>query len=294
MQYRQEMQARPVDLVVISDVHLGTYGCHADELIQYLRSIQPRILIMNGDIIDGWQFSKRYWPAAHHQVFVEVMRLLSSGTKVYYLTGNHDEMLRRFSDLHLGNFTLADKLILEIDGKKAWIFHGDVFDLSVNTGKWLAKIAGKSYDYLILLNRAINWVLEKTGREKVSISKKIKAGVKKAVKFVNDFEQIAAEHAIDQGYDYVICGHIHQPAHRIIENSKGSVEYLNSGDWIENLTALEYHNKKWEIVEFAKLFANKRVKFTEKQVKQAFADVQSVYAILNSITQEEIKEEVTA
>jgi UDP-2,3-diacylglucosamine pyrophosphatase LpxH len=294
MQYRQEMQARPVDLVVISDVHLGTYGCHADELIQYLRSIQPRILIMNGDIIDGWQFSKRYWPAAHHQVFVEVMRLLSSGTKVYYLTGNHDEMLRRFSDLHLGNFTLADKLILEIDGKKAWIFHGDVFDLSVNTGKWLAKIAGKSYDYLILLNRAINWVLEKTGREKVSISKKIKAGVKKAVKFVNDFEQIAAEHAIDQGYDYVICGHIHQPARRIIENSKGSVEYLNSGDWIENLTALEYNNKKWEIVEFAQLFANKRVKFTDKQVKQAFADVQSVYAILNSITQEEIKEEVTA
>ena len=288
------MQARPVDLVVISDVHLGTYGCHADELIQYLRSIQPRILIMNGDIIDGWQFSKRYWPAAHHQVFVEVMRLLSSGTKVYYLTGNHDEMLRRFSDLHLGNFTLADKLILEIDGKKAWIFHGDVFDLSVNTGKWLAKIAGKSYDYLILLNRAINWVLEKTGREKVSISKKIKAGVKKAVKFVNDFEQIAAEHAIDQGYDYVICGHIHQPARRVIENSKGSVEYLNSGDWIENLTALEYNNKKWEIVEFAQLFANKRVKFTEKQVKQAFADAQSVYAILNSITQEEIKEEVTA
>ena len=152
------MQARPVDLVVISDVHLGTYGCHADELIQYLRSIQPRILIMNGDIIDGWQFSKRYWPAAHHQVFVEVMRLLSSGTKVYYLTGNHDEMLRRFSDLHLGNFTLADKLILEIDGKKAWIFHGDVFDLAVDTGRWLARMAGKSYDYWSWLSGAIDWV----------------------------------------------------------------------------------------------------------------------------------------
>lgn len=285
---QKAMQARPVDLVVVSDVHLGTYGCHADELIQYLRSIQPRILVLNGDIIDGWQFSKRYWPAAHHQVLQEVMRLLMTGTKVYYLTGNHDEMLRRFSDLHMGNFTLADKLILEIDGKKAWIFHGDVFDLSVNTGKWLAKFAGKSYDYLILFNRAVNWILEKTGREKVSISKKIKAGVKQAVKFVGDFEKIAAEHAIDQGYDYVICGHIHQPAQRTITTSKGSVEYLNSGDWIENLTALEYNNHAWEIVEFAKLFENKKVKFTDKQVKQAFADAQSVYAVLNSLTKQEV------
>ncbi|MEZ5172001.1 MAG: UDP-2,3-diacylglucosamine diphosphatase [Bacteroidia bacterium] len=212
--------SRPVDLVVISDVHLGTYGCHATELVSYLRSIKPGVLVLNGDIIDGWAFSKRYFPAAHHQVLLEVMRLLSKGTLVYYLTGNHDEMLRRFSDLELGDFHLADKLVLEIDGKRAWIFHGDIFDLSVNTGKWLAKIAGKSYDYLILFNRAVNWMLEKMGREKVSISRKIKAGVKQAVKYVGDFEEIAAKHAVEQNYDYVICGHIHQPQHREIKVDK--------------------------------------------------------------------------
>lgn len=243
-------KGRQVDLVVISDVHLGTYGCHANELVSYLRSIQPKVLVLNGDIIDGWAFSKRYFPAAHHQVLLEVMRLLSKGTRVYYLTGNHDEMLRRFSDLNLGEFHLADKLVLELDGRKAWIFHGDVFDLSVNTGKWLAKVAGKSYDYLILINRAFNWILDKFGKEKVSISKKIKAGVKKAVKFVGDFEQIAAKHAIDQEYDYVICGHIHQPQKREIKIDGKSVMYLNSGDWIENLTALEYNKGEWRIYEY--------------------------------------------
>jgi UDP-2,3-diacylglucosamine pyrophosphatase LpxH len=241
---------RHVDVVVISDVHLGTYGCHAAELVAYLRSIKPNILVLNGDIIDGWAFSKSYFPQAHHQVLLEIMRLLSKGTKVYYLTGNHDEMLRRFSDLDLGEFHLADKLILNLDGKKAWIFHGDVFDLSVQSGKWLAKIAGKSYDYLILLNRAINWFMEKMGKDKVSISKNIKAGVKKAIKYVNDFEEIAATHAIDQGYDFVICGHIHQPQKRNITRNGKSVCYLNSGDWIENLTALEYNSGNWSIYQY--------------------------------------------
>jgi UDP-2,3-diacylglucosamine pyrophosphatase LpxH len=242
--------ARKVDLVVISDVHLGTYGCHATELVSYLRSIKPDVLILNGDIIDGWAFSKTYFPKSHHQVLLEIMRLLSKGTKVYYLTGNHDEMLRRFTDLDLGEFHLVNKLVLELDGRKAWIFHGDVFDLSVNTGKWLAKIAGKSYDYLILFNRAINWILEKFGQEKVSISKKIKASVKKAVKYVGDFEEIAAQHAIEQGYDFVICGHIHQPQHRIIEQNGKKVTYLNSGDWIENLTSLEYNHGEWTVYRY--------------------------------------------
>lgn len=242
--------SRKLDLVVLSDVHLGTYGCHANELVAYLRSIKPEILILNGDIIDGWAFSKRYFPHSHHQVILEFMRLLSEGTRVYYLTGNHDEMLRKFSDLTLGEFQLIDKLILNLDGKKAWFFHGDVFDLSVNNGKWLAKIGGKSYDYLILLNRAINWILERFGKDKVSVSKKIKSGVKKAVKFVNDFEEIAATHAIEQGYDFVVCGHIHQAQNRIISKNGKQVRYLNSGDWVENLSALEYQKGQWNIYKY--------------------------------------------
>lgn len=241
---------RTLDLVILSDVHLGTYGCHATELACYLKSIHPKVLVLNGDIIDGWSFSKRYFPQSHHQVIMEIMRMLSFGTKVYYITGNHDEMLRRFSDLVFGDFHLLDKLVLTIDGKKAWIFHGDVFDLSVNSGKWLAKIGGKSYDYLILLNRAINWGLEKLGREKISISKKIKQSVKQAVKYVGDFEDIAAKHAIEQGYDYVICGHIHQAQNRKIEVDGKSVQYLNSGDWVENLTSLEYHHGEWTIYKY--------------------------------------------
>lgn len=272
---------RVSDVVILSDVHLGTYGCHARELVHYLRGIRPRILVLNGDIIDGWQFSKRYWPTAHHQVIIEIMRLMQEGTTVYYLTGNHDEMLRRFSDLHLGNFHLADKLVLEMDGKKAWIFHGDVFDLSVNTSKSLAKFAGKSYDYLILMNRAVNWCLEKMGKEKVSVSKKIKAGVKKAVKYISDFEEIAAKHAIDQGYDFVICGHIHQPGIRKIEHEGKSVTYMNSGDWVENLTALEYLNGVWKIVEFRAPKSNTQEKALAPRVIYRRADTaQAVFAML--------------
>ncbi len=272
---------RLVDIVVISDVHLGTYGCHAFELTQYLRRIKPGILVLNGDIIDGWQFSKRYWPAAHHQVIMEIMRLLTEGTRVYYLTGNHDEMLRRFSDLRLANFILTDKLILEIDGKKAWFFHGDVFDLSVNTSKGLAKIAGKSYDYLILMNRAINWMLGKLGRDKVSISKKIKSGVKQAVKYVSDFEEIAANHAIDQGYDYVICGHIHQPGIRNVKTEKGETTYMNSGDWVENLTALEYANSSWSVVEFqAEVEIEHKPKI--RTIDRNSFGTKETYAVLNS------------
>lgn len=272
------------DIVVLSDIHLGTYGCHARELVQYLKSISPKILVLNGDIVDGWQFSKRYWPDSHHQVLMEIMRLISQGTKVYYITGNHDEMLRRFSDLKLGCFTLTDKLILEVDGKKIWIFHGDIFDLSVQHAKWIARLGGISYDYLILINRAVNWFLTKMGREKISVSKKIKAGVKKAVSYVNDFESIAAEHAIDQGYDYVICGHIHQPAKKTISNSKGKVEYLNSGDWIENLTALEYKNQQWSIVEYHALFKEKPVKFHPEKVKKAFTEIHQVYDAIHTLS----------
>lgn len=242
------MQKRHLDVAVISDVHLGTYGCHATELLQYLRSIQPRLLILNGDIIDIWNFSKRYFPAAHLEVISEICQLASSGTRVVYITGNHDELLRKYSNLTLGNFQITDKLVMEIDGKMCWIFHGDVFDATTKGwAKVLAKLGGKGYDLLILLNSFINWTLRLLGREKMSFSKKIKAGVKKAVAWIDNFEQTAAELAIEKHYDYVICGHIHQPQQRRIATEKGAVMYLNSGDWVENLTALEYEGNTWKM-----------------------------------------------
>lgn len=242
------MDRRQSDVVIISDIHLGTYGCHADELIQYLRSIQPKILILNGDIIDIWQFRKRYFPASHMQVIKEIFGLMSKGTEVVYITGNHDEALRRYSGLNMGNLKLTDKFVMDLDGDKTWVFHGDVFDATTKgSAKIIAKLGGHGYDLLILVNSAINWVLKSLGKEKMSFSKKVKNSVKKAVTWIGDFEQTAAELAIEKGYKNVVCGHIHQPQIREVTTEKGSITYMNSGDWIENLTALEYNNGKWNI-----------------------------------------------
>ena len=244
------MDKRNVDVVVVSDVHLGTYGCHAKELLKYLKSIKPKTLILNGDIIDIWQFSKSYWPESHMKVIRKLMKFVSEGVQVHYLTGNHDEMLRKFDGMEMGSFHLQNKLILELDGKKAWFFHGDVFDVTMQHSKWLAKLGAVGYDTLILINSFVNWVLTAFGREKMSFSKKIKAKFKDAVKFINSFEQTAAELAIEKGYQYVVCGHIHQAEKREIATEEGSVTYLNSGDWVESLTALEYENKNWTVFKY--------------------------------------------
>ncbi len=241
---------RKVELVVISDVHLGTYGCHAKELLNYLNSIKPKKIILNGDIIDIWQFRKRYFPKAHLLIIKKLLSLATKGTKVYYITGNHDEKLRRFSNTKMGNIQIIDKLLLNLDGKKAWFFHGDVFDASIQHAKWIAKLGGWGYDFLILFNRFINYFLEKAGREKYSLSKKIKNSVKSAIKFIDDFETTATDLAIDNDFDYVVCGHIHQPCIKKVQTPKGSCQYLNSGDWVENLTALEYNNERWNLYSY--------------------------------------------
>ncbi len=244
------MSKRAVDIVVISDIHLGTYGCHAKELLKYLKSIKPNQIILNGDIIDIWQFSKRYWPETHMKVLRKLMKFVVEGVPVYYLTGNHDELLRKFADIHMGAFHLQNKLVLELDGKKAWFFHGDIFDVTMQHSKWLAKLGAVGYDSLILINSLANWFLGLFGKEKMSFSKKIKAAFKDAVKFINSFENTAADLAIENGYQYVVCGHIHQPEMRTIANESGEVLYLNSGDWVENLTALEYQDKAWKIFKY--------------------------------------------
>jgi UDP-2,3-diacylglucosamine pyrophosphatase LpxH len=246
------MAKRDIDIVVISDVHLGTYGCHAKELLTYLKSIRPKQVILNGDIIDIWQFSKSYWPESHMKVVRRLLKFVTEGIPVYYLTGNHDEMLRKFTDFNLGQFQLLNKLLLNVDGKKAWIFHGDVFDVTMQHSKWLAKLGAVGYDSLIILNSMVNWCLTALGRQKMSFSQKIKGRVKEAIKFINHFEQTAADLAVDKRYDYVICGHIHHADIRQIKatDQPGSVLYLNSGDWVESLTSLEYSQGEWRIYKY--------------------------------------------
>lgn len=245
-------QKRKIDVVVISDIHLGTYGARAKELLNYLKTIEPKTLILNGDIIDIWQFKKRYFPKSHLKVLKYITSLVTKGTEVYYITGNHDETLRKFAGFEIGNFKLVNKLVLNLNGKQAWFFHGDVFDVTMQHSKWLAKLGGIGYDTLIIINTFTNWISENIlGKGRISFSKKIKNSVKSAVKHINNFETIAAEIAFENQHDYVVCGHIHQPQQRIISNKKNqSVEYLNSGDWIENLTALEYNHQKWSIYQY--------------------------------------------
>ncbi|MGZ5219068.1 MAG: UDP-2,3-diacylglucosamine diphosphatase [Chitinophagaceae bacterium] len=245
------MQKRPVDVAVVSDVHLGTYACRAKEFVTYLKSICPRLLILNGDIIDGWQFSKHYFPTVHMAVIQEIFHLLSSGTRVIYITGNHDEILRRYSDIHLGNFQLTDKIVIEINGKMTWVFHGDVFDHTTkNQAKLWTKLGSNGYASLLAFNGVINKVMKLIGKKKLSLSKKIMQEFHKRMINIDAFETMIAELAIEKNYDSVICGHIHQPQKRVIKTDKGVVTYLNSGDWVEHLTALEYRDNDWHIYSY--------------------------------------------
>lgn len=240
---------RKIEILVLSDVHLGTYGCHAKQLLSYLKTIKPKTVVLNGDIIDIWQFSKRYWPKSHMKVVKHIMGWIGKGVKIYYVTGNHDELLRKFVGFKFGSLQIVNKTVLPLaDGKKAWFFHGDVFDVTMQHSKWLAKLGAIGYDTLILINMLANIISEKIFKKgKLSLSKKIKNSVKSAVKFINNFETTTADIGISNKYDYVICGHIHQPEMKEITNHHGSIIYLNSGDWIENLTSLEYNNGKWII-----------------------------------------------
>lgn len=237
---------RKIDILVLSDLHLGTFGCRAQELNDYLRSVKPRIVILNGDIIDIWQFKKSYFPATHMKVLKRLLRMAAK-VPVYYITGNHDEALRRYSPTQLGNLRLVDQLHLDIDGERYWFFHGDVFDASMEHAKWLAKLGGYGYDLLIRINHLVNRFLVAIGRPRMSLSKRIKQQVKRAVAYINDFEETAADIAIHEGVSHVVCGHIHQPQMRTIRNGRGAVRYLNSGDWIEHLSALEYAGGNWRL-----------------------------------------------
>ena len=178
---------RELDIAIISDVHLGTYGCHAKELLNYLGSIKPKTLILNGDFIDIWQFKKNWFPTDHLKIIQKLLKMSTKGTEIYYLTGNHDDALRHYSDFNNGNIHLRDKLELEIKGEKYLIFHGDVFDVTMKHSKWLTKLGSHGYDLLILINAFCNWASVKMGKGKISLSKNIKNSVKQAVKFINDF-----------------------------------------------------------------------------------------------------------
>lgn len=241
------MKKRKIEVLVLSDIHLGAFDSKATELFNYLNSVKPEIIVLNGDILDIREFRKSFFPKSHLRVLKKLIDFATKGTEVYYISGNHDDFLRKFCGTSIANFHILDKLVLELDDKKAWIFHGDVFDISVKHSKWIVKMGGIGYSFLIQMNRFVNWCLVNLKKEPYSLSYNRKSGFKRANEAITDFEQTVSDIAIEKNYDYVICGHLHEPKISRKENKNGAVLYLNSGDWLENLTALEYNKKRWKL-----------------------------------------------
>ncbi|MFT5736778.1 MAG: UDP-2,3-diacylglucosamine pyrophosphatase LpxH [Maribacter sp.] len=240
------MRKRKLEIVVISDVHLGTYGCHADELLAYLSSISTKTLILNGGIVDIWQFKESYFPPSHVNVIKKIISIASEGTAVYYLTGNHDNIPASLERTAFGNITFCKELVLNLDGKKTWFFHGAILDIPLVDAKWIAKLGSIGFALLLRVNKLMNWTLKLRKREKYSLSWKIKAN-KAQSKYKLDFEHTVTGLAANNGYDCVVSGHIHEPKKEQRETSQGNILYLNSGDWVENRTALEYSFKRWKL-----------------------------------------------
>ena len=238
---------RNLDILVISDLHLGTYGSEADEVLAYLDTINANKIVINGDFVDIMLFNKRFWPSSHMKVIKYFLDLISQGKEIYYVTGNHDELMRKFLNFKIQNFKIVNQIVLDTAEGKVWIFHGDVFDFSIQT-QWLTKLAGFLYDYMIIFNSWINKkIMRPLGRKRLNFSKTIKSNVKTAVQYFANFEMKAAEVAQKNGYKYVVCGHIHTPKIESFNINGEEVIYMNSGDWLESLSSLEYADNKWSI-----------------------------------------------
>ncbi|MFZ5494723.1 MAG: UDP-2,3-diacylglucosamine diphosphatase [Verrucomicrobiota bacterium] len=240
--------------VILSDVHLGTPHSKADEVTHFLKHVRCERLILNGDIIDGWRLRRDgRWTKAHTRFVRRVLTLVQKkDTDVVYLRGNHDDFLARLLPMRFDRLSLVEDHILESASGRYLVLHGDVFDSVVKNMVFLAHLGDLGYALLLRLNRAYNWWRALRGKEYFSLSAAIKARVKQAVSFVGKFEEQVAALARERGCTGVICGHIHTAADKMI----GGIHYLNSGDWVESLTAIvEHHDGRFELVTFRQFVA---------------------------------------
>jgi UDP-2,3-diacylglucosamine pyrophosphatase LpxH len=233
--------------IVLSDVHLGTSGSRAKELCDFLKHHSCDKLLLNGDIIDGWQLKKYgVWKRKHTRFFKLVMKMMEEdNTKVIYLRGNHDDFLDQVLPVKVGRFSIRRDYVLKSGEKKYYVVHGDIFDSITTNLKWIAKLGDLGYTFLLWVNKLYNNYRTRKGLPYYSLSAKVKAKVKSAVSYISDFETELAEVAKIKGCDGVICGHIHQPAIKEIDG----IVYMNSGDWVESLSALVQDvNEEWSLV----------------------------------------------
>lgn len=236
----------------ISDVHLGTRGCKAEFLLDFLKNTESEYLYLVGDMIDGWRLKRSwYWPQAHNDVVQKLLRKARKGTKVIYVPGNHDEFARDYTDFHFGDVEVLDEAIhTGLDGRRYLIMHGDQFDGVVQYAKWLAHLGDHAYTLALTLNHWFNWVRRKMGYPYWSLSAYLKHRVKNAVQFIANFEEAMAEMARKRGVDGVVCGHIHHAELRQL----GDITYANDGDWVESCSALvEHTDGRMEIIHWTEM-----------------------------------------
>lgn len=227
--------------IIVSDLHLGTKDSKAEEFIEFIEKHPTPLLILNGDIVDGWALNRgTKWKKQHTKVISKLLQL-SNTTRIIWIRGNHDEFIQEFIGTHLGAIEIREDYKLDIHNtmESYYIFHGDVVDIFITKYKWLSKIGSIGYDLALALNRWYNSYRKWRKLPYQSISQKIKSGVKAATNYINDFETTALSMAIKKGCNGVMCGHIHQPEDRNINGYR----YLNSGDWVENMSAILVDNK---------------------------------------------------
>ena len=236
--------------VFVSDIHLGTAGCQAEALLDFLKHHPSDHLYLVGDIVDGWQLRRRwYWPQAHNDVVQKLLRRARKGCRIVYVPGNHDEFARQFDGLGFGGIVVAQEAVhTTADGRRLWIIHGDAFDGVVQCAKWLAHVGDHLYEFTLRVNRRLNQLRGRLGLPYWSLSAYLKHKVKRALNYVTSFEQAVAHEARRRGHHGVVCGHIHRAEMRTIDG----VLYCNDGDWVESRTALvEHHDGRLELVQWA-------------------------------------------
>ncbi|MCH8180446.1 MAG: UDP-2,3-diacylglucosamine diphosphatase [Proteobacteria bacterium] len=251
-----------VRTVWISDVHLGTPGCQANALLDFLKRVECDTLYLVGDIIDGWQLRRSwYWPQAHNDVVQKLLRKARKGTRVIFIPGNHDEFGRKFLDHSFGGIEVAEEWIhTTADGKRLWITHGDLYDGVIQCARWLALLGDSLYEFTLKLNRHLNSLRARAGLPYWSLSKYLKLKVKRAVSYMGDFESALAREARKRGVDGLVCGHIHHAEMRMVED----ILYCNDGDWVESLTALvEHADGRLAIVDWGQVMAGRAMPFEE-------------------------------
>ncbi len=239
-----------VRTVFISDVHLGTPGCQAEALLDFLRVVECERLYLVGDMIDGWQLRRRwFWPQAHNDVVQKILRKVRKGTHVVYVPGNHDEFARRYLQHSFGGVEVVEDCVhVTADGRRLWVMHGDLYDGVVQCARWLALLGDHLYEFTLELNRHLNSLRARVGLPYWSLSRYLKLKVKRAVSFISDFEVAVAREARKRGVDGVVCGHIHHAELREIDG----LIYANDGDWVESLTALvEHADGRLEIIDWS-------------------------------------------